>query len=154
MKSSNGYFLCLAGPRSSAPLSFGHKKQGCTSLSTPEAETVSLAFGMKNVGIPSLSIWETVFGRSVQLRALEDNEACISIALAGYSPTMRHLDRTQRTYVGFLGDVFANAIAVIEYVESEKQAADLFTKDIKPKDWLRVCSLTGLEFHHSRDKPG
>ena len=85
-KSSNGYFMCLAGPNTSFPLTFGHKKQGCTATSTPEAELVSLAYGLKNFAVPALSLWDTLLECPTTLRGKEDNEAAIGIAQRGITP--------------------------------------------------------------------
>ena len=84
--------------------------------------------------------------RPVVLRVLEDNESAIKIASKGFSPTMRHLDRTQKTAVGFLGDVFKQQLAVLDGCDTKDMAADIFTKSVKPCDWPNALQLLGITF--------
>ena len=67
---------------------------------------------------------------------------------------MRHVDRTQRTSIGWLGDVIEDQIALVEYIESELQAADIFTKDIVPKAWEHALSFIGMEYNAHKIAPG
>jgi hypothetical protein len=61
-KSQSGMFLTLAGKNTSFPLNAFSKKQGSTSKSTPEAETVAANDALKAT-LPHLDLWEIVFQR-------------------------------------------------------------------------------------------
>ena len=47
-----------------------------------------------------------LMGRALPLKAMEDNAASISAAMKGYSPSLRHLPRTQRTAIGSVHELF------------------------------------------------
>ena len=144
-KSSNGYFLAISGDNTFAVLSFGHKKQTSTALGTPKAEIVSMGFGMKFFGLPALDCWETVLQRDVQLIAREDNESTISIALAGYSPALRHVETIQKTSISWISERFKEESATVLYVPTEEQVADSFTKDLKALGWPHALQIMMLE---------
>ena len=59
------------------------QKQGCVSVSTPEAEVVALMQMIKNLGIPSLDFLDIVFGRPTYIKVYEDNEATQKILKNG-----------------------------------------------------------------------
>jgi hypothetical protein len=82
------------------PLAYGSRRQGGTSLHTPESEMVSLATFLCNEALPLQHLWQCLLGRPVDLIVYEDNEACITIAKKGYSPLLRCLPRTQRCSLG------------------------------------------------------
>ena len=105
---------------------------------------VSMSFGLKTIGLPALSFWEKVLERPVVLRVLEDNESAIKIATKGFSAAMRHLERTQKLAVGFLGDCFKQQIAVIDDCATKDMAADIFTKSVRPCDWPNALELLGI----------
>ena len=67
---------------------------------------------------------------------------------------MRHLDRTQKTCVGFLGDIFKEQIALIENCPTERMRADLFTKNIKPIAWSHALTLIGMQHDTVMMGPG
>ena len=62
-KSTGGAFLVLMGPNTFFPLTAHSKKQGSTANSSTEAEIVSLAHALRNIGIPALDLWEELLGR-------------------------------------------------------------------------------------------
>ena len=74
-KSTTGGLLVLLGANTFFPLAFMSQKQGCVSVSTPEAEVVALMQMIKNLGIPSLDFLDIVFGRPTHIKVYEDNEA-------------------------------------------------------------------------------
>ena len=143
-RSSNGHALVLSGKHTKSTVNYGYKRQTSTAMGTPEAEVVSMAHGVKTSGLPAVSFWETVLERNVQLTIGEDNETAITIAENGYMPIMRHLGRTQKTSVGFLGDCVADQLFQIEKVPTEEQVADIFTKSIKPHAWAHALELIGI----------
>ena len=73
------------------PIAARSKKQTSVSHSTPEAEIVSLDFGVRTLALPALDIWETVFQREMNLEVLEDNQAAIQIVKTGKNPSLSHV---------------------------------------------------------------
>ena len=59
-KSTNGTYLCIAGPRTFVPVSWVCKKQSAVSHSSSEAEVISLDAALRMEGLPALLLWETI----------------------------------------------------------------------------------------------
>ena len=141
-KSTNGFFCVMSGPTSNGVCAYGHKRQTCTALGTPEAEIVSLNHGLKNCGLPMKDLWEFILQRPVRLLVHEDNETCITIVKKGYSPQLRYLDRTQRTKISWLHEVIHELReADMEHCDTAFMRADIFTKRIKPCSWKDALDL-------------
>ena len=79
------------GPQTGFPLAWVSKRQTSTSRSTTEAEVISLAH---SEWLPSLQLWERLLDRPVKLRVKEDNQATIKVVKKGFSPKLRHIQRT------------------------------------------------------------
>ena len=138
-KSTSGGFLVLSGPNTFFPLAWVSKRQTSTSRSTTESEVVSLAHSLYQEGLPSLQLWDMLLGRSVALRVMEDNQATILVVRKGYSPKLRHITRTHKIYLSGHAEVFREDSATLEYCQTDKQAADIFTKSLPPQK-LGCCS--------------
>ena len=95
-KSTSGYYLVIRGPNICFPITGVSKRQGCVSHSTPEAEMVATNFAVRQCGLPSNSLWWTLFPHKPTLTLHEENQAMISVIETGRNPTMRHLQRTHR----------------------------------------------------------
>ena len=91
-----------------------------------------------------LSLWEKLLGRKPELVVMEDNQATIKVVLKGYSPKLRSLVRTQRVDLASIKEVFDCDDAKIEYVKTDKQAADMFTKALEPAKWQNAMDLLGI----------
>ena len=57
-------------------------------------------------GFPLASLLEFLLERELAVEVYEDNAAAIVAARKGYSPRLRHLHRSKRIHVGYLGEVF------------------------------------------------
>ena len=101
-KSTSGGFLVLKGPNTHVPLAWLSKRQTSVSRSTTEVKVVSLTFSLYQEGLPSLTLWECLLGRPVELVLHEDNQATILVAKKGYSPKMRHTQRTHKVNLSAL----------------------------------------------------
>ena len=66
-------------------------------------------------------------GRKVVLRIKEDNQATIKVVRSGYSAKLAAMARNQKVNLGSLNEGIVNHNAIIDYVETAKQAADIFT---------------------------
>ena len=144
-KSTSGGYLVLYGPQTWFPLAWVSKRQTSTSRSTTEAEVISLAHSLYAEGLPSLQLWERLLGRPVKLRVKEDNQATIKVVKKGFSPKLRHIQRTHKVNLGCLQEIFdEDESSVLEYVETDKQAADIFTKGLVPAKWPNALALLGI----------
>ena len=82
----------------------------------------------------------------------EDNSAAILAIKKGYSPSLRHLPRTQRVSVGFLHECFyeqenhdcSHGALELVYHETSDHKADIFTKDMPPKAFREKLLLMGV----------
>ena len=146
MKSTTGVHMALQGPGSFYPLAGVSKKQTCQSHSTPEAEMVSAAHGMRNEAIPALGILQTMLKRPDMTFTLnEDNQAMIRVVESGKNPTMRHIGRTHGVSVAELHEQWKNGLYNIEYTESADQSADIYTKTFSdPTKWDAALKLIGV----------
>ena len=145
-KSNSGGYLVLKGPNTLFPLAWVSKRQTSVSRSTTESEIVSLAHSLFQEGLPALSLWERLLGRTdVQLVIHEDNQATILVAKKGYSPKLRHIARTHKVNLGSISEQLEEGTGVeIEYVDTAEQAADIFTKALVPQKWDRAIKLLGI----------
>ena len=144
-KSTSGGFLVLKGPNTHFPLAWLSKRQTSVSRSTTEAEVVSLTFSLCQEGLPSLTLWERLLGRPVELVLHEDNQATILVAKKGYSPKMRHIQRTHKVNLSALAEQLEPGTGVvIKYVATDLQAADIFTKALQPLKWDHALKLLGI----------
>ena len=85
-KSTSGLWVELvsADGLRTLPLAWLSKRQGSTASSIPEAETISMATGLKSEGLPMQDLFSAALGRRGHLRCLQDNTTAISAARAGY----------------------------------------------------------------------
>ena len=143
-RSTSGGFLALSGPSSFFPLAWISKRQTSTSRSTTESEVVSLAHSLYQEGLPALQLWELLLARSVTLRVHEDNQATILVVKKGYSPKLRHITTTHKVNLSCLSEVFRDDSAEIEYIHTDDQAADIFTKALPPHKWAAALILLGI----------
>ena len=144
-RSTSGVFLCLKGPNTFVPLSAVSKRQSCVSHSTPEAEIVAADKGVREEALPATTLWETILGRKVSVRFLEDNAAAIRVIETGRNPSMRHMSRTHGVALGFLHECLTDKHFTIEYCETRRMAADIFTKPFaNAQKWVHACGLIGL----------
>ena len=67
LRSTSGSHMHIQGKRTRFPLAGGSKRQGCVSHSTPEAEIVAADVTLWTMGLPALSIWETLTESSPKL---------------------------------------------------------------------------------------
>ena len=139
-KSTSGFFVEVIGKNGRGmPLSWGSRKQGSTSQHTAEAEMVSLMACLRSEAIPLQFLLQTILKTPINLEPCEDNAAAIISATTGYSPSMRHLHRTQRISIGLLHDMINEELQEgkgsisIAKVETSKLKGNLFTKELDPQ---------------------
>jgi hypothetical protein len=144
-KSTSGAWLRLTGTHTSFPLMWSSKRQTSVSRSTTEAEVIAMASAVFGEAIPVLQLWETVLGRPVDLIIHEDNQATIQVVERGYSSKLRHITRTHKVNLASLRELLQEKGIKIQYVESAKQAADIFTKALEPIKWPNALELLNIK---------
>ena len=93
-------------------------------------------------GLPSLTFWEQVLEREVEMTLYEDNKAAIQIFKTGYSPALRHTGRTHRISLAWLKEQFIEPNVHCSYTLSCTQSADIFTKIFSGREqWKHACDL-------------
>ncbi len=76
-------WLVLAGPDWSSPLEWCSKCQSCVAHSTPEAELVALAKGLRESALPISLLLEQVLKTDIVIEALEGKMSTIQIINKG-----------------------------------------------------------------------
>ena len=143
-RSTSGGWLCLAGPNTHVPLCWVAKKQTSTARSTTEAEIISLAYSLFSEAIPTWDLWCLILDRTVPVRIMEDNQATIKVAEAGFSQKLRHVQRVHSVDLSSIKEVLKREGVSIEYCPTEEQAADIFTKALAPHKWPNALELLGM----------
>ena len=145
-QSTSGMILCLEGENSYWPLTWGSKKQTATSRSTTEAEIISLCTGVFGDALPAQEFLEKLANREVKLVCHQDNSAVIQIVHAGYSPKLRHVSKTHRVNLSSLYEVFEQDPFIrLQYINTELQKADVFTKALQPAKFPSALNLLRME---------
>ena len=134
-KSTSGALLVLVGPNTYYPLQWSSRKQTSVSRSTTESEVVSLAAGLYGDALPMMSLFDLLLDKDCELEVLEDNQATITVIRKGYSSKLRHVSRTHKVNLASLSEAIKADGVSLQYVESKKQAADIFTKALSPGLW-------------------
>ena len=155
-RSTSGVFFAVQGPNTFAALSAVSKRQRSVSTSTTEAEVVAAFMGMCQIGVPAMSLWSYILGRTPVIRLCEDNQAAMRIIETGKSPALAHLSRTQGVYMGWLSERFREDCYAIDNVDTTEQAADAMTKPfLDAAKWegllLRLGLLDPAEFWAPRE---
>ena len=147
-KATSGVLLVLEGPRTWFPLASMSKRQTSTSNGSTEAETVALSTALRLDGLPTKALWELLLGRKMELAVMEDNDCAILAVQKGYSPTLRYLTITQGVSISLLHDIVCvHELADLLQIDTEEQAADIFTKAVK------VCSYeNGVRMLNIKDR--
>jgi hypothetical protein len=142
MRSTSGIFLCLRAGDSFVPLSGISKRQSCVSISTLEAEIVAANQAVRQCGLPALVLWEQLLGRSQVVRFHEDNQPVIKVIESGNNKALRHTARTHKVSVSWLHERFKDKDLALDYIQTNDQAADVFTKSFTDKQkWKHACEL-------------
>ena len=75
---------------------------------------------------------------------MEDNQATITVVKKGYSKKLRHMSRTHKVNLSSLREQCVNNYTQLQYVESKKQAADIFTKALVPQLWAPALEMLSI----------
>ena len=91
-----------------------------------------------------MDLFDILLGRPVTLRIKEDNQATIKILKKGYSPKLRHVLRHHKVNLGSVKEVLDQGNVELEYIPSEEQRADIFTKALPPNKWPHALEMLGI----------
>ncbi len=94
-RSTSGAYFEVTGPNTACVLSAVSKRQRSVSTSTSEAEVIAAFLATCQIGIPAISLWSYLMGRTAVVRLCEDNQSAMRIIENGKSPALGHLSRTQ-----------------------------------------------------------
>ena len=130
-RSRYGYIILL----NSNMIAFGTGLTKYTSTSTPEAEYVALAHGLKEL----LWVYQLLLtmGVSIELpiKILEDNQACIQIADNPVSQRRtRHID----VRFHFIRDYVEDGTVALQYCNTKDMLADIMTKTMPRPEFQRL----------------
>ena len=94
--------------------------------------------------LPALSLWELVLDRPFHLKTHEDNQATILVAKKGFSSKLRCVQRTHKVNLACIAEQLESEHISIEYVQTDMQSADIFTKALPPNKWDHAIRLLGI----------
>ena len=104
--------------------------------------------GFFKVSIPILDLFDFMLksmGKPpMHIRVFEDNQATIKVIRNGYSPKLRHLPRVHKVNLSSVKEVCDTEEIQLEYVETDKQASDIFTKALPPHKWQAALEMLGI----------
>ncbi len=118
----------LSGNGWTCSLEWGSKRRTRVAHSSPAAELVSLAKGLKEAAFPICHLLEQVIRKSVHIEALEDNMRTSQIIMKGRSPALRHLAKTHRVSLAWVSEVGPSKGVTLLHCPTDVQLADSFTK--------------------------
>ena len=133
-------------PKSWFPLSVLCKKQTSNSNGTTEAEIVAISHILRQEAIPIQQLWELLLNRKVAMEVYEDNAGSILVVENGYSPSLRHLVKTQKCSIDLLHDIMHSIkLATLVKVDTGDQVGDVFTKSFNGPAWDHALSLLNVQ---------
>ena len=127
-KSISGWILFMNG----APILWGSKKQGSVAISSTEAEYVALSEMSKEV-LFMHSVLSFIQGKPVQLpiNVYCDNTGAIYITKNPQLRRVKHIDNRYH----YVKDYVEDGLLKIQYIGSEANLADPFTKNLPKKNY-------------------
>ena len=158
-KSNSGMFLVMVGPNTWFPLAWQSKRQSSTARSTTEAELISLAKAFFPHAIPMLNLFDILIahtGKKMHLVIHEDNQATIKVIENGWSAKLAHVGRVHKIDIGSVHEQICKNLeryVSLEYCETLKMVADIFTKALAPAKWPHALNLLHM-IHDFNEKPG
>ena len=100
-----------------------------------------MASCMRSELLPAQYLLQKLLRRAVNAKVMEDNNACIASVEKGYSPSLRHLPRTQKISIGMLHEMIQREATEDDgKVELIKAKSEDHLGDVMSKE-LEVCKF-------------
>ena len=146
-RSTSGLFLELCGYNSQNkfPLTWKTQFQKATSSSSAESETVSVSTSVRHVGIPVQDLLCAMLGMQIPVMIAIDNTQAIAAIKNGYSKKLKSLNRQHRVSIGAMNELYLDPEAAleVEYVKTDVQKGDSFTKALGPQVFIAAREKAG-----------
>eukprot|EP00931_Biecheleriopsis_adriatica_P065039 TRINITY_DN3965_c1_g1_i1.p1 TRINITY_DN3965_c1_g1~~TRINITY_DN3965_c1_g1_i1.p1 ORF type:complete len:1301 (-),score=320.83 TRINITY_DN3965_c1_g1_i1:1146-5048(-) len=142
-RSTQGFNFFLTGNNTKALLDSRSQRQDNTAKSTPEAEAVAGANCLQQA-TPLLAAAEEMFGSSLPLDLLTDNDAARAAFQQGYSRKLRYLKKHQRVSLGFVRDLMEK-LGLVGRIDSDKNNSDVHTKPLSKVSFQKHCDDMGVK---------
>ena len=135
-KSTSGYAVYL----NDILISWGSKKQKSIALSTMEAEYIAISEGLKEAIWVKQFLGELGFEK-VGITIKCDNQSAITICR---NPTHHNRAKHIDIRYHFIRELVEKKEVIVEYVSSERNVADIFTKALGKRKFHNHCQTLGL----------
>ena len=136
-RSTTGYIFCNAG----SAISWNSKKQPTVALSTTESEYMALCAATQELAWLSRLSAEITGIEITPVQLSCDNQGAISLASNPiFSPRAKHIDTKHH----FVREKVEEGVAIIRYVESCWNVADMLTKAVSTEQLQKFNKLCGL----------
>ncbi|CAB0012102.1 unnamed protein product [Nesidiocoris tenuis] len=133
-KSTSGFVAFHCGN----PIAWSSRKQACVALSTMEAEYVSACSAAQELVNLRGLLSEFVGKRVIEIVLHVDNTSAINmIKTSENSKRGKHIDIRYH----YIKDLFAQNVIAVEYVNTDSNIADLFTKSLARVKFNKFSSL-------------
>jgi hypothetical protein len=143
-KSVTGYVISMAG----TSISWCSSKQGSVSLSTAEAELIALSEGAKESEWLWYLLREMGFPQEQPVQVWCDSKAAIStVKNPGNHKATKHIEIR---YL-FTRDLVEEGRLEIQYCSTNEMAADILTKALPTRQFIKLRELIGVKAFTTRD---
>lgn len=144
-RSTSGSCTYLVVDRGGTSLVGWHShRQGCTAVSTAEAELVSLSEALRRDLVPTTGAVNAVYWHEGPVGVLgTDSAAALAAVRKGSSAALRHVRKVHRVALAAVSDVAAQGIAAVVKVDGERNVSDVFTKALPPPRFRELRNQLG-----------
>jgi len=142
-RSTTGFVFMLGG----AAISWSSKRQAVVACSTTESECIA-AYTATREAIclrrMLIELGETSVDTAVDLN--EDNQACIKLA---HNPCSAQRTKSMDVKYHFLRQAVQEGNINLKYVDTKKQLADIFTKQLPEPQFVNLRTAIGRRYYRS-----
>lgn len=135
-KSTTGYCFKLFN----CTISWCSKKQNCVALSSTEAEYVALCAAVTEACWLKNLLFDFNISDICPIKIYEDNQSAIKVANNAESKRLKHIDIKYH----FVRDMLCKCIIEINYIKSEDQIGDMFTKPLSKELLCKFKNCCGI----------
>ena len=141
-RSTTGTWVECVGPHTQFVLSWTSQRQSAISSSTPEAEIVAGAHGIRRDLVPISELMDQLVGSRLPLAMHEDNTRAEDSLVSGRTKAMIHLNRTHDVNLKAISETVAKEGIRMCRSESSLMRADILTKPIpEAAKWRHAVAL-------------